>query len=226
MAQIPVDIPILDGLGGQILGDDNGPIYLTVGYTATEVSGTFDDLTPFSSRPFIFTDQSISDVDPQTMPTNLVWEDDAPVGNVDWSFFTSAVTGFNTPRWSGRGANLISPSYAFVAEHAIGSGPYYWVQPDGTEIARTRVAAWHLIDIAFGPPPAVSDFTIIKLDTPITAIKPVPILEDSSLVADEPALIVEMNRQISTHLLANTLSNANHRTDFQEGTRANRCLCY
>jgi hypothetical protein len=185
MAQVAVDIPIIDLTNGAVLGSDDDFIFLTVGYTATETQRSLDDLDRYDGL-FIFTEEDISD-DPmggggEQMPNPPHWQTTPPVGNVDWSFFTSAVDGFlGAPqiRFSGRGASLVSPSYAIVSFHATGGPGFYWLPREtGVEISRTcsktlGVDYWHIAE----------DLAVIKLSSPIpsSVISPVPILEDPVL---------------------------------------------
>lgn len=140
----------------------------------------------------------------------VAWNESSPVRDYRWDYFTVAVDGSDgvnpQVRYSGRGATLISPSYAVCAHHARGSGlGFYWVPyAGGSEVKRTSTLTngvdYWLIDINF-------DLGLIKLNSPITTIDPIPVLVDSSHAAGQPCVAIEMDRHLNRMVVSPTTSN-------------------
>lgn len=136
-----------------------------------------------------------------------VWNSAPPASNYDWSFFTVAVDGAGQVRYSGRGATLISPSYAVCAHHARGSGAgFHFLQPDGVEISRTStmtdgVDYWRVED--------PGDLGLIKFNAPITTIAPIPVLLDCSVASNMACVAIELDRHLNRMFVRPGLTNAN-----------------
>lgn len=123
------------------------------------------------------------------------WNPTGPASNYDWSFFTVAVNGSGQTRYCGRGATLISPSYAVCAHHARGSGTgYYFLQPDGTEISRSSTLT---DDVDYWLVEDPGDLGLVKFNSPITTIAPIPILADCSVASGKPCVAIEMDRHLN-----------------------------
>ncbi len=171
-----------------------------------QVNGAFGDLSNLDGLFIILDPPSDSPGagGGEVMPGPPVeWNPASPVSNVDWSFFTVAADGAAQIRYSGRGATLVSPSYAVCAHHARGSGGFHFLQPNGVEISRTStmtqgVDYWNI----------AGDLGLIKLNTPVTTIDPIPIFLDCSVAAGKPCVAIEMDRHLNRMVVLYTLTNS------------------
>lgn len=176
------------------------------------VSGTFSNLSGFDGQFIILDPPSDSPGagGGEVMPGPPVeWNPASPAGDVDWSFFTVAVDGSDgvnpQVRFSGRGATLVSPSFAVCAHHARGSGlGYYWTpHAGGAEVKRTctltdGVDYWNVDD----------DVGLIKLNAPITSVAPIPILANSAAAAGQPCVAIEMDRHLNRMAVTASIANS------------------
>jgi hypothetical protein len=183
-----------------------------------QVNGAFVDLTNLDGLFIILDPPSDSPGagGGEVMPGPPVeWNTASPVGDVDWSFFTVAADGGAQIRYSGRGATLVSPSYAVCAHHARGSGGFHFLQPDGVEISRTStmtqdVDYWNIAD----------DLGLIKLSSPITTIDPIPIFLDCSVAAGKPCVAIEMDRHLNRMVVSSALDNSDSTTNISRTSGA------
>lgn len=180
-----------------------------------QITGSFGDLSNLDAQ-FIILDppsDSPGTGGGEAMPGPPVeWNPASPAADVDWSFFTVAVDGSDgvnpQVRFSGRGATLISPSYAVCAHHARGSGVgFHFLQPNGVEISRSSamtqdVDYWNI----------AGDLGLIKLSSPIATITPIPILTDCSVAAGRPCVAIEMDRHLNRMVVISTLDNSDNET--------------
>lgn len=178
-------------------------ILAAVTVPSTTVFGQLADVTPYVGQ-YVYTDHTFT----HPVPFPMVRDMNSPTTNLDLAF--SAVCQNRGGVRYTYNAQLISPSIALVALHVTGPNSVFnisvtgwtWMQPDGTEIARTCTFTLNSDCWLLG-----TDLLVVKLNAPITTITPVPILANSSQVANATGLIGHTSQQLNSHVIDGVTDN-------------------